>query len=69
MYLNKIFEKIENYDETVVEYIAEMNSKYLQDKLPDFFYLPWGKLGKYKIDNLQLFSFLANVVIKELRSW
>lgn len=67
--LCNIFNKIENYDETVIDYLTKMNTRYLQDKLPEYFYNSFGKAGNYKVENLQLFAFLAKILIKEVRSW
>lgn len=67
--LINIFNKIENYDESVIDYLVKTNTKYLQDELPEYFYNSFGKNGKFKVENLQLFAFLANILIKEIRSW
>lgn len=68
-YLCNIFEKIENYDYSIMKYLSEFQCKYLQDKLPEYFYIPFGRNGTYKISNLELFAFIANVVLMEVRSW
>lgn len=64
-----IFNKIENYDDSVIEYLSKINSLYLQDKLPEYYYNSFGKIGEYKIENFKLFAFLANVILKEVRTW
>jgi hypothetical protein len=40
--------------------------KYLQDRLPDYYYIPFGRVGDYKMANLELFAFIANVVMREV---
>lgn len=65
-YLCDVFSKIENYDETVIEYITRFQMKYLQDKLPDYYYNSFGRVGDYKMSNLELFAFIANVIMKEI---
>lgn len=68
-YLCNIFDKIENYDMSVLSYMSKFQKQYLQDKLPEYFYLPFGRNGTYKMDNLELFAFIANIVLSEVRSW
>lgn len=69
IYLKKVFEYIENYDDTVLKYISKFQKKYLQNQLPDAYYHTFGKYGKYKFDNLKLTSFIAQVAMKEVKSW
>ena len=66
-YLCEVFNKLENYDDSVVDYITKFQAKYLQDRLPNYYYIPFGRMGDYKMSNLELFAFVANVVMKELR--
>lgn len=68
-YLRDVFDKIDNYDYSVLEYISKFQMKYLQDKLPEYFYIPFGRNGNYKTDNLELFAFIANIVLMEVKSW
>lgn len=65
-YLCEVFNKIENYDPSIVDYITKFQMKYLQDKLPDYYYIPFGRLGDFKMSNLELFAFIANVVMREI---
>lgn len=69
MYLTKVFQMIEDYDENILKYLSRMQMDYLQDKLPQYWYPSFGKIDQYKTYNLQLFAFIANVVIQEMRSW
>jgi len=69
MYLRKVFDMIENYDESIFKYLSHFQMQYLQDKLPEYYYLPFGKVDKYKTYNMQLFAYIANVVLQETRSW
>lgn len=65
-YLCEVFNKLENYDPSIVDYISKFQKNYLQDKLPDYYYLAFGRLGDYKMSNLELFAFIANVVMREI---
>lgn len=66
-YLLNVFDKIENFDPGILKYLSKFQMKYLQDKLPDYFYTPFGRVGDYKMSNLELFAFVANVVIQEMK--
>lgn len=69
-YLQKIFQYVEDYDERVLNYISTFQKNYLTDQLPEFFYHPFCKLGgKYKITNLEFLSFIANVVLEDMKGW
>ena len=70
-YLCTIFAKLEDYDASVTDYMAKFQQKYLQDNLPEYYYLPFGrgKAGSVKIANLDLFGFLAQIVINEVKKW
>jgi len=68
-YLRDVFDKIDNYDETVLKYLSKFQKKYLQDKLPTYFYIPFGRNGNYKMDNLELFAFITNMALMEVKSW
>ena len=65
-YLCEVFNKLENYDQSIIDYITKFQKVYLQDKLPDYYYLAFGRLGDYKMSNLELFAFIANVVMREV---
>lgn len=68
-YLCTIFDMIDNYDTQVLKFMSKFQKNYLQDKLPDYYYITFGKYGKYKMDNLKLFSYVANVVLQEMKGW
>lgn len=69
-YVTKIFNMIEEYDEDIFRYISKFQSQYLKNKLPDYYYIPFCKPAEsYKTYNLQLFAFIANVVLQETRNW
>lgn len=68
-YLCNVFDKLENYDPSVLDFIYKFQSKYLQDKLPEYYYLPFGKTGNFKMSNLSLLSFIANVALSEMKGW
>ena len=40
---------------------------YLQDRLPNYYYNAFGRNGDYKMSNLELFAFVANVVLHEMK--
>ena len=65
-YLCEVFNKLENYDSSIVDFITRFQMRYLQDRLPDYFYIPFGRLGDFKMSNLELFAFIANIVMKEV---
>lgn len=68
-YLCNVFDKLENYDPSVLDFIYKFQSKYLQDKLPEYYYIPFGKTGNFKMSNLSLLSFIANVALSEMKGW
>lgn len=70
IYLLKIFNMMENCDLSILEYLSKFQKQYLQDKLPPYYYIPFGTVGGMdKIDNLQLFSFIANITLEEVTHW
>lgn len=70
LHLKKIFKMIEDYDEEIFTYLRKFQTKYLQDKLPQQFYVPFGRIGAdYKAYNMQLLAYLANVVMEETKHW
>lgn len=68
-YLRKVFTMLDNYDEDVLKYLSKFQKDYLQDNLPNYYYIPFGKIGSYKLDNFSLFAFIANLVLIEVKSW
>lgn len=68
-YIRTVFSYLENYNPKVLSYISNFQMKYLQDKLPVYYYEPFGKIGNYKTSNFEVLSLIANVVVKEVRSW
>ena len=69
LYLANIFKKIEDYDDGIIEYMSTFEDKYMRDKLPYNYYTPFGRRGEYKMSNMKLFGFLANVVLNEMKGW
>lgn len=62
----KVFKMIENYDNDILTYVKNYQTKYLQYKLPENCYMPFDKLnGNAFNDNLNLLSFLCKVALKE----
>lgn len=68
-YLIDVFNKIDSYDPNVMKYLSKFQKQYLQDKLPEYFYIPFGRCGNYKMDNLELFALIANIAINEMKGW
>jgi hypothetical protein len=68
-YMLKIFEMIENYDSSILQFISKFQKNYLQDKLPDFYYIAFGKRGEYKVHNMKLLSYIASIALVESKSW
>ena len=68
-YLTNIFKRVEDYDPTVLDYIRKTNTKYLKDKLPEYWYNAFGNTGEYKTENFKLFAYIANVVLSEVKRW
>ena len=66
-YLLRIFRMIEDNDPAVYDFIRKFQRNYLQDKLPDYYYIPFGKTGGFKTENLKLLSFIAKIVMKEVK--
>ena len=64
-----VFNKIDSYDPNVMKYLSKFQKQYLQDKLPEYFYIPFGRCGNYKMDNLELFALIANIAINEMKGW
>ena len=62
-------DKIDNYDTDVLSYLANFQKNYLQDKLPEYYYLPFGSTGSFKMENLQLLAYLTNIAIQEVKTW
>ena len=70
LHIKKIFQMLEDYDEDVFTYLSKFQMQYLQDKLPQQYYVPFGRVGAdYKAYNMQLLAYLANVVIEETKQW
>lgn len=69
VYLKRVFEAIENYDTSVLDYLNKFQKQYLQNQLPEQYYVPFGRHGQYKLTNLELTSFIAQIVLKEVKSW
>jgi hypothetical protein len=65
-YLCEVFNKLESYDGSVIDFISRFQMRYLQDRLPEQYYTSFGRVGEYKMSNLELFAFIANVVMKEV---
>ena len=68
-YKNISEELLKQHTLGINKYLSKFQKQYLQDKLPEYFYVPFGRMGKYKMDNLDLFAFIANIVLTEVRNW
>ncbi len=68
-HITKVFDMLEDYDEDVLKYISKFQSLYLKDKLPEQYYVPFGKVGDYKVSNLKLLAYIASVAINDTKGW
>jgi hypothetical protein len=68
-YLLKVFSMMEECNPEIIPYLNKFQKKYLMDRLPDYFYTSFPKVGAYKLANLKLFGFIANVVMSDMRRW
>jgi hypothetical protein len=68
-HLVKIFEYMEACDDSIIPYMKKFQKRYYEDRLPDYYYTSFPRVGTYKMDNLNLFAFLANVISSDMRSW
>jgi hypothetical protein len=68
-YMIKVIGDIEAYDKNVLKYMRKFQQQYLQDKLPEYYYSAFAKIGDFKTTNLELFGLMANIVIREVGSW
>lgn len=66
-YLLTIFNKLEEYDDNIFAFLRRFQRQYLQDKLPEYYYIPFGNTGKFKVENLKLLSYIAKIVMQEMR--
>ena len=68
-FLCNVFNKVDNYDTDILPFLSKFQKNYLQDKLPEFYYVPFGRTGEYKMGNIGLLSFVAKVVLAEMKGW
>lgn len=68
-YLLNVFDKVENYDPSILDFLSKFQRRYIQDKFPEYYYFPFGRTGEMKNTNFALFSFIANVVLSEMKGW
>ena len=66
-YLLKVFRMLEDNDFDIFEYLSKFQRLYLQDKLDEYYYIPFGNTGKYKLENMKLLSMIAKIAINEVR--
>ena len=68
-YVIKVFQYIENYDKDVFKYMRKFQKQYLQNKLPEYYYSSFARIGDFKVTNLEFFAHMADVVIREVSTW
>lgn len=68
-FLQKIFGYLEACDDTVLSYIRKFQKRYYQDKLQEFYYKSFPKIGEYKTNNLKFLAFMAQVIAMDMREW
>jgi hypothetical protein len=70
IHIIRIFQSIEDYNGYLLTYIAKFQQRYLQQKLAEQYYVPFGLgVGEYYKTNLELLAFLTNICLKEVISW
>lgn len=45
-YLLNVFDKVENYDPSVLDFLSKFQRRYIQDKFPEYYYFPFGRTGE-----------------------
>lgn len=66
----KLFCMLENYDEDVLQYLSRFQQQYLQNKLSDSYYIPFGKPnGPLKTENLKILAYLCKIALREKFIW
>ena len=68
-YLLKIFSMMEACDEDIIPYVKKFQKRYLENKLPEYFYTSFPRIGEFKMENLKLFAFIANVILSDMKRW
>jgi hypothetical protein len=66
-YLLNVFQLLEDNNPDIYPFLTRFQRLYLQDKLPEYYYIPFGNTGKYKLENLKLLSFIAKLTMNEVR--
>ena len=66
-YLLNVFSLLEDNNPDIFPFLTRFQRMYLQDKLPEYYYLPFGTVGKHKIENFKLLSFIAKIAMNEIR--
>lgn len=66
-HLLTFFGKLEDYDKELFPYLRKFQKKYLQDRLPEYYYIPFGTTGSFKETNIQLLAYLARIAAQEMR--
>lgn len=68
-YMLKVFGMVENFDSNILKFLSKFQKDYLCDRLPDFYYVSFGKRGEHKMCNIRLLSYIASIVLNEVKSW
>lgn len=66
-HLLTFFSKLEDYDRDIFRYLSQFQKKYLQERLPEYYYIPFGTTGTYKATNNRLLAYLARIAVQEMR--
>lgn len=66
-YLMKVFHMLEERDSEIYRYLSMFQRKYLMNQLPDYYYFPFGYNGKYKLENMNLFGYIADVALLSMK--
>lgn len=68
-FLLQVFSMIESCDENIIPFLRKFEKRYLQDKLPDYYYISFGRQSTYKMENLKLFALIANAIMGDMYEW
>ena len=66
-YLMKVFHMLEERDSEIYRYLSIFQRKYLMNQLPDYYYFPFGYNGKYKLENMNLFGYIADIALSSMK--
>lgn len=66
-YLLRVFSMLEGYDPEIFDYLRNFQMKYLRDKLPEYYYISFGRSGKYKLENMYLLGHIMRIAMDVIK--